>query len=114
MKQLKFYKEVDNSWYIDLPDWEGSKADLLMVSGADTMLDMIAEGDIEVRLSVSETYFKNSDEIIFERMADDIGDGAYYTLKKYRGIEFNHELWLCDVTLSVLGKFPERIFFSKY
>jgi hypothetical protein len=29
---LNFVKEEDNRWYIDLPNWEGDKADLEMVT----------------------------------------------------------------------------------
>jgi len=35
-RKLKFYKEADERWYVELPEWEGSKADLEMVAGADT------------------------------------------------------------------------------
>ena len=37
----KFYKE-NSTWYIDLPTWQGDKADLAMVLGADTLLDHLA------------------------------------------------------------------------
>lgn len=117
MKHLKFYKEIDQwfgeRWYVDLPDWTGSKADLEMVAGADTMLDMIGEGEREVHLNVSESYFEYSDELVFIEKADDIGNGAYYHLNKYRGIELNHRMWLCDVVLFIFTGFPEQIYFCK-
>lgn len=50
MKVHRFVRE-DNSWYIDLPEYieqGGSKGDLEMVSGADTMLDIIA-GKVRLR-----------------------------------------------------------------
>lgn len=112
MKTLKFYKEIDGSWFVDLPEWEGSKADLQMVAGADTMLDMIAEGEKEVRLNLSEKHFNNSDVLEFKSMAEDLGNGAYYKFEKYKGIEINHDVWLCDVTLEVFGHFPKQIFIS--
>ncbi len=39
MKRLRFYKEEDHRWYVDLHEWNGSKEELEMVMGADIMLD---------------------------------------------------------------------------
>jgi hypothetical protein len=113
MKRLRFYREETNRWYVDIPEWEGSKSDLEMVAGADTMLEYFSEGEDSVWLYISDEYFENSDYLSFQRMADEIGNGAFYVMKKYRGIELNLDLWLCDVTLFVLGKFPEKIYLSK-
>lgn len=112
MKTLKFYKDPDNRWYVDLPEWEGTKAELEMVAGADTMLEYMAEGDNKVSIYMSEEPFENADEIVFKEIADDIGEGAYYKLNKYRGIEIGLDMWLCDVTKFVFGCFPEKIYIS--
>jgi len=113
MRKFRFYKESDNRWYIDLPEWTGSKADLEMVAGADNMLDYMAEGNNEVHAYISEIEFECADVLKLKGLADDIGNGAYYFMKKYRGIEINLSLWLCDVTLFVFnGKFPEYIFIA--
>ena len=37
----RFNKE-DGKWYIDLPDWTGTKGELQMVGGADTLLDHLS------------------------------------------------------------------------
>lgn len=45
MKTHTFYKDEYGGWYMDLPEYleqGGSKGDLAMVAGADTMLDSIA------------------------------------------------------------------------
>lgn len=113
MKRLKFYKENDGTWFVDLPDWEGSLADLQMVYGADTMLDIFAEGEKEVMLLLSEKHFEHSDVLEFKNLAEDLGNGAYYKLENYKGININHDIWLCDVTLFVFhGHFPKQIFIS--
>lgn len=112
MELLRFYKDIHARWYVDLPAWHGSKADLEMVAGADTMLDYMAEGENEIWLNLSEDYFKNSNEITLTGLATDIGNGAYYKLNKYRGIKLEQTLWLCNVALFVFGKFPEKIFFK--
>jgi hypothetical protein len=113
-RKLKFYKESDERWYVELPEWEGSKADLEMVAGADTMLNYMAEGQDHVNLYLSEEEFDGADKLEFLRMATEIGNGAHYIMKSYAGIEFNLNLWLCDVTVFVFGKMPTYIYLSKY
>lgn len=112
MKRLKFYKESDNRWYIDLPEWTGSKADLEMVAGADSMLEYMAEGEGRVWLVLSEQEFENADKLEFLRLATEIENGAFYKIDKYRGIDVGLEVWLCDVTKFVFGDFPKTIFLS--
>ena len=112
IKKLKFYKESDNRWYIDLPDWQGVKADLEMVAGADTMLEYMAEGKGEIVLILSEQEFENSDKLEFLRLATEIDNGAFYKLDYYNGIYLGLEMWLCDVTKFVFGDFPNTIFIS--
>lgn len=113
MKTLRFYKEISGKWFVDLPDWTGDKADLEMVSGADSMLDIICEGENEILLMFSEKKINKSNKLQFIKLATDIGNGAYYKLDKYSGIEFNLEIWLCDVTKFVFGYFPKQMFFIK-
>lgn len=92
MRKLKFYKESDNRWYVDLPDWNGSKAELEMVSGADIMLEYMAEGENHVWITLSEEYFENSDKLEFIRIATEIDNGAFYKLNKYRGAESKYDI----------------------
>ena len=63
-RNYKFYK-IQDQWFIDLPQWEGSIADLQMVAGADTFLDILAQGDDNVYVTLSETEMENSDKLIF-------------------------------------------------
>jgi hypothetical protein len=59
METYKFIKE-GREWYIDLPEYlasGGSKGDLQMVEGADTMLDIISEGATEVCLLLDRAFF---------------------------------------------------------
>ena len=112
MKTLKFYKEV-NDWFVDLPEWEGSKAELQMVAGADTMLEYMAEGEDSVRICLAINRFSNADKLDFIKLADEIGNGAYYKLQTYRGLDLNLDMWLCDVTKFVFGMFPQTIYLQK-
>jgi len=110
MKNLLFYKESNGDWYVDLPEWEGSKSDLQMVEGADTMLEYMAEGNNIVWTHLSDEHFVGSEEMKFIRTADEVGNGAYYKLETYKGINIDLEMWLCDVTKFVFGDFPKSIY----
>jgi hypothetical protein len=61
--RYKFNKE-SGSWYIELQDYPGPKADLQMVAGADTMLDIMAQDKESVELLVSETPVYLFDELV--------------------------------------------------
>ncbi len=110
MKIIRFYKEISGRWYADLPDWGGSKADLEMVCGADTMLEIIAQDNDEVylRLSLEEPSELNN-TLTKIKDTPDIG-GATYLMKEWYGFEYNLEIWLCDVTRFVFGSLPEIIY----
>lgn len=109
MEKYKFYKE-GNNWYVDLPTWKGAKSDLLMIGGADTMLDILSNNGTEVNVIISEKKFDGSEELHFVKLAEDIGEGAYYNMPFHKGNALNLSVFLCDVTLFVFGKFPETIF----
>lgn len=106
MKRFKFVKEQDSRWFIDIPGWPEEARDALeMVCGADTMLDIIAQGETEVWLSFSEEiFFDYKIELSYIRPEE---GGAWYNLKSELH-EF--EVWLCQVTEYVFGKLPEKIY----
>jgi hypothetical protein len=116
-KRFRFYKEGTGNWYVDLPEWEGTKAELQMVSGADSFLDILAEGEAEVHVVLSDDYFEGSDNLEMVKLGRlegwELGEGAWYNLNTYKGIsDFNLEMWLCDVTKFVFDDFPKIIYFS--
>lgn len=108
-KNIKFYKDPDNRWYVDLPDWEGSKAELEMVMGADTMLEIIAEGENNVSIHFDLEPYEGANKLELKEVLE---VGAFYMLESYKGIELNLDMWLCDVTKFVFGDFPENIYFN--
>ena len=111
MEILRFYKEESGNWYADIPSWTGRKSALRMVSGADDLLDLIAKGRDEVYLYFSEEEIDGADILYFKKKS--WINGATYKLKKYKGINQSMKVWLCNVTLHVLGKFPRRIYFAE-
>ena len=109
MRKFRFYKESTNQWYVDLPEWPGEKANLEMVSGADTMLDCLAQGDGEIYLILSTEFTFGALCLEFIRETPEIGEGAQYLFIDH----FNtFDVWLCDVTKFVFGKFPKNIWIT--
>ena len=104
----RFEKDVDGRWYIDLPSWEGDRADLEMVMGADVMLDIISQhGDLAF-LTISEDDFPGSNMVLtFDR--EDV-DGGWYNLTTDH---YNFPVWLCQVTKFVFGHLPD-VLYCKY
>lgn len=114
-RRLKFEKD-GLDWFVNLPEWEGSRADLQMVCGADVWLDILCQGEWHVWLTISDEPFNGANqlELVGEGtyLNETVGSGASYLLNNYIGIEYNLEMWLCDVTKFVFGKFPKIIYFA--
>lgn len=111
MEILRFYKEKSREWYVDIPSWTGKKSALQMVAGADILLNVIADGRKEVYLHFSKTCFDCADILILKKK--NWFNGATYRSEKYKNKNTNFKVWLCDVTLHVLGEFPEKIYFTE-
>ena len=114
MKTHSFVKE-GYGWYIDLPEYiekGGSKGDLAMVAGADTMLDLISQGAKKVTITMDTKPFEKGDELtLVEELGP--GGGGNYIMRSFEGKEINHKMWLCDVTTFVFGSIPPKIFVRK-
>lgn len=105
MENFNFYKETDSRWYIDLPSWEGPKADLEMVLGADTLLDLVSQGESPINVTISLTEFDGAYKLTFLR--EDSGGGWYLVSGN---LVTPYEAWLCKVTKFVFGELPEEIY----
>ena len=115
-RTLRFYKDSRDLWFADIPEWTGSIDDLQMVLGADNLLDIMAQGDSELKVLFSTEPFEGSHVMSWFR--DGIGGdpsygGGQYRLHQYLGIPYDLDLWLCDVTKFVFGNMPSLIFFSR-
>lgn len=105
----KFYLDTDNRWYVDIPAYPGPKAELEMVCGADTMLKLLAQDENEIYLSFADKPLHNC--IVLTKIKDtpDVG-GAEYLFTSYMGVDYNLNVWLCDVTKWVFGYLPNTIY----
>ena len=114
MDRYRFYKNSSNQWFIDIPEWGGDLSELEMVSGADSLLDIISQGDFEVSLYISESPFNGSDVLNLIEVCDDSNGGAIYSLKQLNNIQLNLEIWLCEVTKQIFNNYyPPNIYFTK-
>lgn len=109
MKNLRFVREGD-LWYIDLPEWQGDKADLLMVAGADTLLDRVAYEKDSVELLVVEAPIDDFYKLTLLEQPELAGGGTY----RVSGPDtFPPLIWLCNVTKYVFGGYmPREIYFK--
>lgn len=104
----RFYKD-HQGWFIDLPNWIGTKGQLAMVSGADDFLDHISDNTSSVWVEMSVESLKGDCYEIIKYQ--DLADGAMYYYIDELG--YTREMWLCGVTEFVFGNMPNRIYCRK-
>jgi hypothetical protein len=112
----RFYRN-EAGWFIeDLPAYiqqGGTVADLEMVDGADTMLDIIAAGGDDVNLTISKEPFEGADILTLTEKCSPYVGGGYYLMEEFAGQKVNLKMWLCKVTEFVFGEIPEKIYLMK-
>jgi hypothetical protein len=122
---LGFIKE-QGIWYADLPSFLeqglGVKANLMMVDGADTFLDLLSGNSSKLTLKIApqafegyQTYMQQIKKGLNVELLERIGHapvdyGAYYDVKELHGKAHAHRLWLCPVTEYVFGSYPQAIY----
>jgi hypothetical protein len=120
----RFYKE-NEIWYIDLPEFLeaglGTKANLMMVAGADLMLDILSNNGDDIVITFADEPSDNVEHTLTkQRLGLDkqllalighapVDYGAYYSWKENN----NQSVWLCPVTEYVFqGGYPKNIYVS--
>jgi hypothetical protein len=116
-----FYKE-ENRWFIHLPEFIekglGTRENLAMVAGSDTLLDALCTDNKSVKLLISTSMFeaaqhlkitsKGADVNVLEAYGHPIQMGAFYV-----DVKSNHEIWLCPVAEYVFnGNYPDNIYYK--
>jgi len=112
MKKITFNKNATGQWFADIPEWTGDQAELEMVMGADTFLDILSQDESSVTLLFYTSHDQCNEnfwtDFILKRTKP-YNDGYYYDAIGH----FNTlEVWLCHVTKFVFDEFPEKIFVS--
>lgn len=128
----RFYKDPDGRWYIDLPEYIdqglGTKDNLEMVAGADTLLDKLSNDSDQVVLKFDDQPFEGhtihlirsaQDDESYADIDPDLDAGGYYhyydnPLWLNKIINRFCPVWLCPVTLYVFnGAYPKNIYIQK-
>ena len=129
--KLSFNREEEDRWYVDFPNWPWKKGNLEMVCGADKFLDLLSEGKDRVSIIAKATSEK-LDEAEFQQLMQDgwhelsqtqssLTGGATYTVRGNKAEQFMRQhpltgesmartLWLCPVTLFVVGRYPKYFY----
>lgn len=112
--RIQFNKEKNGCWYVDFPHWPFSHDNLAMVSGADKMLELLSNGDlsVEVRVIPAKKKGQHGGFIELEQTEHSLFGGSTYQVKNDAFVERykRDSLWICPVTLFVLGHYPKFIY----
>ena len=132
--KLSFYAEIDppiKRWYYDFKFWGFNKNNLEMVSGADNLCETYAKGKNYVTVDILATNkplptekIQNYDMFVGEqykpntKLIDKILYGRNYIATKeiLENLKFKTiiaTMWICPVTLFVLGRYPNFIYIKR-
>ena len=111
--RLKFNRESDGCWYVDFPGWPFDHHNLMMVAGADDLCAFLSNDGRETRVNVIPARKKENHDGYAElrRLDHSLTGGAHYEVKGIAG--FTKKIWICPVTLFVLGNYPAYIYLKK-
>ena len=129
--RISFNREDENRWFVDFPNWPWKKGNLEMVCGADRFLDLLSEGKDRVTI-IAKTPSRKLDEAEFQQLMQEgwheleqtqssLTGGATYTVRGAEAAQFMRQhpltgesmprtLWLCPVTLFVVGRYPKYFY----
>ena len=111
-KTLRFVKENDKKWYIDLPNYPFAHHNLMMVAGADDLCELLSQDGNSTTVDVitlkeANDKLINEGYVVLTRTKWSLTGGAYYDVSNINGLT---KLWLCPVTLFVYQKYPKYIY----
>ena len=107
---LAFHREDDGVWYVDFPDWPFAHHNLAMVGGADKLCSYLADGrqTIRVKVIASQHSLPFSGYGLLTKTYSNLLYGADYDTTGFES--FHRSVWICPVTLFVLGRYPKYIY----
>ena len=110
---IKFNNEDDGLWYVDFPYWPFDHHNLLMVAGADKLCAFLSDDNVTTEILVRPSSKRLQLEGYAELIQKDhsLTGGSTYEVRDLEG--FHRDIWLCPVTLFVLGKYPKYMYIKK-
>lgn len=111
--QLQFNHEADGKWYVDFPGWPFDHHNLMMVAGADDLCRFLSDDDRYTHVSVipSDKPLDKPGYACLIQGEHSLKGGSVYSVTGLDG--FERDIWLCPVTLFVLGRYPKRIYVKR-
>ena len=108
------FKKVYGDWYCDIKGWpEKFFPNSLMVADASRLIQMMSYGEDYVTFDVipsrKELQAKGLTKLTLYKSS--ITGGGYYSTE-VGDVKLTH-VWLCPVTLFVLGRYPQYIYFKR-
>ena len=101
--KLKFYKDTDDCWYVDFPDWPFDHHNLMMVDGADQLCEFLSDDGMTTEVCVipSKEQEKHEGYFELEQIESSLTGGSTYQvgLEDFCQRYGRDTLWLCPVTL---------------
>ena len=98
--------KIGRKWYCEVPGFPKELFEhTLMVGGASKLLDYHARGMKRISMKVKITNEENGNMELVKNSSTLTGGAFYNDLSG----SVNEEIWLCPVTLFVLGKYPKNI-----
>ena len=108
------FTKIGRKWYCDVPSFPKELFEhTLMVGGASKFLEYYSRGESKIVATIRATTAEGEKFFCGSRLhkiSSTLTGGAFY---KDPSGNFNEEIWLCPVTLFLLGKYPERILIYK-
>ena len=111
--QLQFNHEADGKWYVDFPNWPFDHHNLMMVAGADKMCEFLSDDNKHAYVNVIPAS-KEENQPGYAKLVQkehSLTGGSTYQVTGLEG--FERDIWLCPVTLFVLGQYPKFIYVKK-
>ena len=111
---LTFVQDPDERWYIDMP-WSGNRDNLEMVAGADDLLsylDTAKKHRVTIHVVPSENPMTIEDNTELRQLDKSLTGGSHYDATDFVGFRMR-KIWICPVTLCVLGCYPKYLYVRK-
>ena len=110
-RTFRFYREEDDRWFVELPEWDGEKDDLEMVLGAEMLLQILAgEDGTWVYVEMSDEPFEEAKVLTYDNNIEFNEEmPGWYNNDAWHGPS---TIWLCAVTIFVFGYYPDKIYYK--
>lgn len=109
------FKKVYGNWYCDIKGWpERFFPNSLMVGDASRLIQLMSEGKDYVTFDVVPSRKEQTEDglVKLTLTSSSVAGGGYYETQV--GNVKLPKVWLCPVTLFVLGRYPQYIYFRRF